>query len=89
MDATIAHLVCKDSGQAHAGISRCKHYDYGDSLIHVATADQAQTIEGSNRAVCQTQPHLMPQRSRHVGLWKFLLCRSKGPILVMCYHLRP
>lgn len=91
MKATTVYLVNRDKAEVDAVISWCKDHGYGDELIHVATAEEAQKAE-SVGAIVACVPDFAPSTAAEIEARKVLetfLSKSKGAILEMCYHPKP
>lgn len=92
MKATAVYLVNRDKAEVDAVISWCKDHGYGDDLIHVATAEQAQTLDGVG-AIVACVPDFPPVSVAEIEARKvfevFLSRSHKGAVLEMCYHPKP
>ncbi|KAF2033001.1 hypothetical protein EK21DRAFT_59722 [Setomelanomma holmii] len=93
MKVSTIYLVNRDAAEVQAVLDECAARGYGDSLIHVSTASQAEQLEGVG-AIVACVPNFTPktpqeQEARRV-LEVFLQQKShKGAILEMCYHPSP
>ena len=91
MKATTVYLVNRDKAEVDAVISWCKDHGYGDELIHVATAEEAQKAD-SVGAIVACVPDFAPSTAAEIEARKVLetfLSKSKGAMLEMCYHPKP
>lgn len=92
MKCTTVYLVNRDAGEVNAVLSFCKAQGYGDGLVHVSTAQEAQELEGPG-AIVACVPDFPPvtdaeKEARRV-FETFLAKPQKGAILEMCYHPSP
>ena len=91
MKASAVYVVNRDKAEVDAVISWCKDHGYGDNLIHVATAEQAQELEGVG-AIVACVPDFSPVSPAEFEARKiyeiFLSKSHKGAVLEMCYHPR-
>jgi quinate dehydrogenase len=73
-------------------IDECTARGYGDSLIHVATVQQAQQLEGVG-AIVACVPNFSPSTPLELDARDVLNCflqkTRKGALLEMCYHPTP
>jgi quinate dehydrogenase len=82
--------VNRDTAEVSAVINECNARGYGgDSLIHVSTVSQAQSLPGVG-AIISCVPNFSPVtpqelEARHI-LTCFLQKPHKGALLEMCYH---
>jgi len=91
MKATTVYLVNRDKSEVDAVISWCKDHGYGDDLVHVATAEEAQKADAVG-AIVACVPDFAPSTPAEFEARKILetfLSKSKGAILEMCYHPKP
>ena len=91
MKATTVYLVNRDKAEVDAVISWCKDHGYGDDLIHIATAEEAEKADAVG-AIVACVPDFAPSTSTEIEARKVLeafLAKSKGAILEMCYHPKP
>lgn len=88
----LVYLVNRDPFEVNAVIAWCKQQGYGDNLIHVSTASQAEGLEGPG-AIVACVPNFPPltaaeKEARRVT--EVMLSKPhKGAILEMCYHPTP
>lgn len=86
------YLVNRDASEVEGVMSWCKSQGYGQGLVHVATAAQAEELEGAG-AVVACVPNFPPATEAEVEARKiieiFLGKQHKGAILEMCYHPTP
>lgn len=73
-----------------AVIDECAAQGYGDSLIHVATVEQAEQLEGVGAMVAAV-PNFSPVTEQEKEARRIIECflqrkAHKGAILEMCYH---
>lgn len=92
MKCQTVYLVNRDPGEVDAVISWCKSQGYGDGLVHVTNAAQAETLEGPGAIVAcvpnfppSTEAEKVARRVAEV----FLNKPHKGAMLEMCYHPSP
>lgn len=92
MQCQTVYLVNRDVAEVEAVMSWCKSHGYGDGLVHVATAEQAESLEGPG-AIVACVPDFPPVTPAEVEARKvletFLAKPHKGAILEMCYHPKP
>lgn len=89
MRCSEVYIVNRDKAEVDAVVAWCKEHGYGDGVIHAATVEQAQQLEGAG-AIVSCVPDFPPvteaeQTARKV-LEVFLAKSHKGAILEMCYH---
>jgi len=89
MKCTAVYLVNRDAAEVAVVIEWCKSQGYGDGLMHVSTASQAEDLEGPG-AIVACVPNFPPvtvaeNEAREVTE-VFLNKSHKGAILEMCYH---
>lgn len=92
MKCSTVYLVNRDAGEVDAVISWCKAQGYGDGLLHVATAAQAEALEGPGAIVAcvPNYPPTTPAEKEARRITEIFLTKShKGAILEMCYHPTP
>ncbi|KAK0257478.1 hypothetical protein LTS09_007525 [Friedmanniomyces endolithicus] len=92
MQFSTIYLVNRDGSEVEAVIAWCKSQGYGDGLIHVSTATQANALDGPG-AIVACVPNYLPvteseKEARRVTEI-FLNKAHKGAILEMCYHPTP
>lgn len=86
------YLVNRDPAEVDAVISWCKSQGYGDGLVHVKTAEEAEGLAGPG-AIVACVPNFPPKteaekEARRVA--EVLLNKPhKGAMLEMCYHPSP
>jgi len=89
MKASAIYLVNRDPSEVEAVISECTTRGYGDSLVHVSTVAQAQSIEGVG-AIVACVPNFTPVTPAEIEARQVLECflakPHKGALLEMCYH---
>ncbi|KAF2241554.1 quinate dehydrogenase [Trematosphaeria pertusa] len=92
MKASRIYLVNRDRAEVKAVIDECTARGYGDSLVDVATVEQAQQLEGVG-AIVACVPNFTPQTAEEMEARRVLECflqkPHKGAILEMCYHPSP
>ncbi|KAK3110687.1 hypothetical protein LTR53_014774 [Teratosphaeriaceae sp. CCFEE 6253] len=92
MGCTTVYLVNRDASEVEAVLSWCRAQGYGDGLIHVTTASQAEGLEAPG-AVVACVPNFPPvtpaEREARRVTEVFLNKTHKGAILEMCYHPSP
>ncbi|KAF7188708.1 Quinate dehydrogenase [Pseudocercospora fuligena] len=86
------YVVNRDPSEVEAVISWCKSQGYGDGLIHVKSAAEAETLEGPG-AIVACVPNFPPVTDAEKEARKiteiFLNKSHKGAMLEMCYHPSP
>lgn len=92
LKATNIYLVNRDKAEVDAVIAECTERGYGDRLIHVATVEQAQALEGAG-AIVSCIPDFPPKTEEEKVARQiievFLNKEKKGAILEMCYNPSP
>ncbi|KAI0204379.1 NAD(P)-binding protein [Astrocystis sublimbata] len=92
MRSTSIYLVNRDSAEVDALMQECKAKGYGDSLVHVATAEQAAKLEAPG-AVVSCVPDFPPktaeEKMAREVIETFLKKERKGAMLEMCYNPTP
>ncbi|KAI5360534.1 putative shikimate dehydrogenase substrate binding, NAD(P)-binding domain superfamily [Septoria linicola] len=92
MKCSTVYLVNRDPAEVEAVISWCKSEGYGDGLVHVTTAAQAETLEGPG-AIVACVPNFPPVTEAEKEARRitevFLNKSHKGAMLEMCYHPSP
>lgn len=93
MRATRIYLVNRDSAEVDAVIRGCRAKGYGgDSLIHVATVAQAESLEAPGAVVAcvpDLSPRSVEERTARAVVETFLRKEKKGAMLEMCYNPSP
>lgn len=92
MKASKIYLVNRDRNEVKAVIDECTARGFGDSLIDVATAAQAEQLEGVGAIVAcvpDFPPKTPEEKEARAVLETFLNKSHKGAILEMCYHPSP
>ncbi|KAF2019747.1 NAD(P)-binding protein [Aaosphaeria arxii CBS 175.79] len=92
MKASKIYLVNRDRNEVKAVIDECTARGYGDSLVDVATVEQAEQLEGVG-AIVACVPNFTPKTNEEKEARSVLECflakEHKGAILEMCYHPSP
>ncbi|KAI1810146.1 quinate dehydrogenase [Poronia punctata] len=92
MRATRIYLVNRDRAEVEAVIRDCRDRGYGDSLVHVATEEQARTLEAPG-AIVACVPDFAPvtaeEKTARAIVETFLKKERKGAMLEMCYNPTP
>ncbi|KAK4460038.1 hypothetical protein QBC42DRAFT_110897 [Cladorrhinum samala] len=92
LKATHIYLVNRDKSEVEAVITECTKRGYGDRLIHVETAEQAEALEGPG-AIVACIPDFAPLTESEKTVRKiieiFLQKENKGAMLEMCYNPSP
>ncbi|KAI0859668.1 NAD(P)-binding protein [Xylaria cubensis] len=92
MRATKIYLVNRDSAEVDAVMRECKAKGYGDSLVHVATVEQAEKLEAPG-AIVSCVPDFPPKTAEEkiarAVIETFLKKERKGAMLEMCYNPTP
>ena len=86
------YIVNRDKSEVDAVIEECQSKGFGADLVHVATLEQAQSLE-SPGAVVACVPNFAPKTPEEWTARQVLECMlakpHKGAILEMCYHPSP
>ena len=92
LKATQIYLVNRDKAEVDAVIAECTERGYGDRLVHVATVEQAEALEGPGAIVAcvpdfppVSEAEKLARRITEVMLRK----EGKGAMLEMCYNPSP
>ena len=92
LGATDIYLVNRDKGEVDAVISECTERGYGDRLVHIASVEQAERLEGPG-AIVACIPDFPPKTEDEVLVRRivetFLRKEDKGAMLEMCYNPSP
>ncbi|KAH8655258.1 quinate dehydrogenase [Xylariales sp. PMI_506] len=92
MRATSIYLVNRDKKEVDDVIAECRERGYGDKLIHVETAAQAEELEAPG-AIVSCVPDFPPktpeEQVARAVIETFLKKDRKGSILEMCYNPTP
>ncbi|KAI0440801.1 NAD(P)-binding protein [Xylaria telfairii] len=92
MRATKVYLVNRDGAEVDAVMRECDAKGYGDSLVHVATVEQAEALEAPG-AVVSCVPDFPPwtpeERTARAVIETFFKKERKGAVLEMCYNPTP
>ena len=92
MGCSTVYLVNRDPSEVKAVMAWCKSQGYGDNLIHVATASQAESLDGPG-AIVACVPNFPPVTKAEWEARRITECflnkSHKGAILEMCYHPTP
>ena len=92
MKCTTVYLNCRDPLEVAAVMAWCTSQGYGDGLVYVSTAEQAEALEGPG-AIVSCVPNFPPSTAAELEarrVTEVLLAKShKGAILEMCYHPSP
>ncbi|KAI1146848.1 NAD(P)-binding protein [Nemania diffusa] len=92
MRATRIYVVNRDRGEVDAVVRECRARGYGDSLVHVASAEEAAALEAPG-AVVSCVPDFPPrtpeERAAREVVETFLRKERKGAMLEMCYNPSP
>lgn len=86
------YLVNRDAQEVDSVITWCTKQGYGETLVHVATAAQAESLEGCG-AIVSCVPNFPPvtedERMARNITQVFLDKPYKGALLELCYHPTP
>ncbi|WPG99367.1 Hypothetical protein R9X50_00218100 [Acrodontium crateriforme] len=89
MKCSTVYLVNRDAAEVESVISWCKDQGYGDGLVYVSNAAQAEALQGPG-AIVSCVPNYPPVTEAEKEARKvtevFLNKPQKGAILEMCYH---
>jgi len=89
MESGDVYIVNRDKAEVDAVIAECKARGYGERLMHVATPEQAEGLEGPG-AIVSCVPNYPPKTENEIAARKamevMLNKQHKGAILEMCYH---
>ena len=92
LKATDIYLVNRDQGEVDAVIAECTERGYGDRLVHVASVEQAEALEGPG-AIVACIPDFPPKTDKEILardiIETFLRKDQKGAMLEMCYNPSP
>lgn len=93
MKASAIYLVNRDANEVRAVMEECTARGYGDALVHVSTAAQAEQLDGVG-AIVACVPNFTPStpQEKEVRSVIEVFVRTKahkGAILEMCYHPTP
>lgn len=92
LGANPIYIVNRDVSEVEAVLSDCKKAGFGDSLMHVKTAEEAELL-GAPGAIVACIPNFPPKTPEETEARKvieiFLGKEEKGAILEMCYHPTP
>lgn len=92
MKCETVYLVNREKAEVDAVLSWCKAHGYGEGLIHVSTAAQAEGLEGPG-AIVSCVPDIPPSTEveweARRTLETLLAKPHKGAILEMAYHPAP
>lgn len=92
MKCKTVYLVNRDPREVDAVITWCKAHGYGDGLVHVATAAQAEELQEVGAAVACI-PNFTPKTEAELEARRIIECflnkSHKGALLEMCYHPSP
>lgn len=86
------YIVNRDVAEVDAVISTCEKAGFGESLIHVKSAAQAEALTTPG-AIVSCIPNFPPKTPEEIEARRvieiFLTKKEKGAILEMCYHPSP
>jgi quinate dehydrogenase len=92
MGCSPIYIVNRDVTEVKAVLSGCKSAGYGDSLVHIKTVAQAQSLAAPG-AIVSCIPNFPPKSPEEFEargvIESFLRKDEKGEILEMCYHPTP
>ena len=92
MGCKTVYLVNRDADEFRAVIDWCDSQGYGEGLIHVTTASEAETLEEPG-AIVACVPNFPPvteaEKETRKVIEIFLSKPRKGSMLEMCYHPTP
>ncbi|KAL0468158.1 shikimate/quinate 5-dehydrogenase [Neurospora intermedia] len=92
LGATDIYLVNRDKSEVDAVIAECTERGYGDRLVHVASVEQAEGLEGPG-AIVACIPDFPPKTEKEILARRivetFLMKEEKGAMLEMCYNPSP
>lgn len=92
MRATRIYLVSRDRAEVDAVTSDCAARGYGDTLVHVASAEQARGLQVPG-AIVSCVPDFPPvtaeEKAAREVVEAFLGMEAKGCVLEMCYNPTP
>ncbi|KAI1122017.1 NAD(P)-binding protein [Nemania abortiva] len=92
MRATRIYLVNRDAAEVDAVIRECRAKGYGDSLMHVASVEQAAALEAPGAIVAcvpDFPPKTPEEKTARAVIETFLEKERKGAMLEMCYNPSP
>lgn len=92
MECSPIYIVNRDVAEVDAVLASCGKAGYGQGLIHVQSASQAQSLEVP-AAIVSCVPNFSPvtveERAVREVVQTFLGMQRKGEVLEMCYHPTP
>ena len=92
LGASQIYIVNRDVKEVEAVISDCTKAGFGDSLVHVKSIEQAESLAAPG-AIVSCIPNFPPKTTEEIEARKvievFLKKEEKGAILEMCYHPKP
>lgn len=92
MQCKTVYLVNRDPAEVEAVSEWCRSQGYGAGLVHVTTAQEAESLEGPG-AIVACVPNFAPvtdaEKEARKIIEVFLSKPHKGAILEMCYHPSP
>jgi len=92
MQCSPIYIVNRDKGEVDAVISECTAKGFGEGLVHVATVEQAEALDGPG-AIVACVPDFPPRTEEEKVARRvyetFLAKPHKGAVLEMCYHPSP
>ncbi|KAK4097086.1 NAD(P)-binding protein [Parathielavia hyrcaniae] len=92
LKATRIYVVSRDRSEIAAVVAECNERSYGDRIVHVETAEQAERLEGPG-AIVSCIPDFPPSTDAEKELRRItevmLRKERKGAMLEMCYNPSP
>lgn len=92
LKATCIYVVSRDESEIAAVVDECTKRSYGARLVHVATVEQAEALEGPG-AIVACIPDFPPTSEAEKTLRRItevmLQKEKKGAMLEMCYNPSP
>jgi quinate dehydrogenase len=92
LKATCIYVVSRDRSEIAAVVAECNERSYGDRIVHVETAEQAEALEGPG-AIVSCIPDFPPVTDEEKELRRItevmLRKEKKGAMLEMCYNPSP
>jgi quinate dehydrogenase len=92
MQCQSIYIVNRDKSEVDAIIEECQSKGFGYDLVHVATLEQAQSLEGPG-AIVACVPDFAPKTPDEFTVRQMLECMvaksHKGAVLEMCYNPSP
>jgi len=83
------YMINRDKAEVDTVIAECTVKGFGEGLVHVATVEQAEELEGPG-AIVACVPNFPPKTEAEWTARRIIQCmvekKHKGAMLEMCYH---